>query len=146
MSDTQKPAFLALTNELGLNPDDMPVSCPIPSDGSYGGAMGPSQFMPRTWWDDQTGTGYKLRVTKITGHNPPSPWDNLDAFSATALYAMDAMSSCRSIYQTLYSQEACAAARYYAGGNWRKHMNGYGDKVAARAEAFQRDIDILDVQ
>jgi len=144
MSDSQKPSFLALTTALGLNPNTTPVSCPIVSDGQYGGAMGPSQFMPTTWWDIDSERGYQKRIEKITGNVPASPFSNLDAFTGTALYLSDGLSGCRSVYKTQYSQEACAAAKYYAGGNWRKHMNGYGYSVADRAAEFQKDIDILD--
>ncbi len=146
MSDAQKPSFLFITSQLGLDPDKTPVSCPIQYDGQYGGAMGPSQFMPKTWWDVDTNTGYKTRVEEITGSQFASPFNNLEAFTGTALYLNDALGSCDDIYKTTYSQESCAAAKYYAGGNWRKHMNGYGARVANRAMAFQKDIDILDSQ
>lgn len=144
MSDSQKPSFLSLMREIGRNPDSTPVSCPIDSDGAYGGAMGPAQFMPKTWWDYETETGYKRRVEGITGHVPASPFNNTDAFSASALYLNDGVKYCKTIYSSQYDQERCAAARYYAGGNWRRFMNSYGASVAKRANAFQADIDLLD--
>ena len=146
MSDSQKSSFLAITSELGLNPDATPVSCPIPSDGAYGGAMGPSQFMPRTWWDVGNETGFKKRVQNLLGISVASPFDNLHAFTATALYLNDSLVGCEKTYRTTYSQESCAAAKYYAGGNWRKFMNSYGASVANRAVEFQKDIDVLDSQ
>jgi len=149
MSDTQKPAYLALLFELGnKNPygtaEKTPVSCPISKDGAYGGALGPSQFMPKTWWDPTSGTGYKKRVEKVTGIVPASPFSNLEAFTATALYLSDALEGCEKIYSSNYEREKCAAAKYYAGGNWKTHRNGYGAKVANRAIEFQKDIDVLD--
>lgn len=146
MSNSQKPAFLYIMEQIGLDPDTVPVSCPIPSDGSYGGAMGPAQFMPRTWWDVETQTGYAKRVAKVTGASFANPFDNLDAFTANALYLSDALDYCSQIYSSQYDQESCAAARYYAGGNWRNHKSGYGASVANRAIEFQKDIDFLDTQ
>jgi len=139
MSDSQKPYFLKIIQEIGLDANTVPVSCPIVSDGSYGGAMGPAQFMPKTW------ELYKARVGAVTGGNPPSPFNNLDAFTATALYLSDGLSGCESIYKTVFSQEGCAAAKYYAGGNWRSYMSvgRYGYRVAERAALFQKDIDVL---
>ncbi|MBI5421380.1 MAG: hypothetical protein HZA35_03700 [Parcubacteria group bacterium] len=140
MSDKEKPIFLALIADLKLNPDNTPVSCPITSDGLYGGAMGPAQFMPSTW------KLYADRIAKITGGNPPSPFNNLDAFTGTALYLKNGLSGCVSSYSTQFSQENCAAAKYYAGNSWRSYMRvgSYGYRVADRAQAFQKDIDILD--
>lgn len=146
MSDAQKPHFLKLLAELGLDPETTPVSCPIASDGAYGGAMGPSQFMPQTWWDYNKQTGYKARVEKITGSVPASPFHNLEAFTATALYLNDALVGCRATYTDRFSQESCAAGKYYAGGNWKKFMATYGKSVANRANELQKDIDILDTQ
>ncbi len=146
MSNSQKPTYLDIMREIGMDPETTPVSCPISRDGQYGGAMGPAQFMPKTWWDSDTETGFKIRVGRATGHNPPSPFTNIDAFTATALYLSDGLQTCQSIYTNLYDQERCVGAKYYAGGNWRKHLKGYGASVASRAAAFQKDIDFLESQ
>ncbi|MBI3633793.1 MAG: hypothetical protein HY226_05915 [Candidatus Vogelbacteria bacterium] len=146
MSNMQKPSYLYILQNLSKDPNTTPVSCPIASDGQYGGAMGPSQFMPKTWWDIGAQTGYKNRVQSITGSPFASPFDNLDAFTATALYLDDALSGCESIYKTQVSREKCAAAKYYAGANWKRHLNDYGTNVAYRAAEFQKDIDTLDSQ
>ncbi|MEK7498832.1 MAG: hypothetical protein AAB611_03175 [Patescibacteria group bacterium] len=140
MSNKEKPVFLALIASLKLNPDNTPVSCPITSDGLYGGAMGPAQFMPSTW------KMYTDRIAKITGGNPPSPFNNIDAFTGTALYLKDGLTGCTASFNTLFSQENCAAAKYYAGGNWKAYtrVGLYGYRVADRAVALQKDIDILD--
>jgi len=153
MSDSQKPSFLAIAQELGINPNTTPVSCPIPSDGSYGGAMGPSQFMPRTWWDISNGYGYKKRVAKVLGVESPSPFVNLDAFVGTMLYLSDARAMCAGPkgFSSTFEIWGCTAAKYYSGLQSRgsrlaKHMNptySYGYKVAKRAQAFQKDIDLL---
>jgi len=146
MSNAQKPSFLALMSAIGKDPNTTPVSCPISKDGQYGGAMGPSQFMPTTWWDINAESGYQKRVEAITGNVPASPFVNEDAFTGTAIYLNDGLQGCKASYTSRYNQEACAAAKYYAGGNWKAHMRGYGASVATRAAAFQKDIDILDSQ
>ena len=149
MKNDQKPAFLALMAELKLDPNTTPVSCPYRPDGDYGGAMGPAQFMPNTW------SGYKAQVSAITGNNPASPFNNADAFVATALYLKNSLesSSCRNYakegnaaYPNLsvqFLQERCAAAQYYAGGNWYRFRFIYGDPVASQTQSFQKDINIL---
>lgn len=146
MSNAQKPSFLALMNTIGRDPDTTPVSCPISRDGQYGGAMGPSQFMPVTWWDVDKQTGYAKRVERATGSAPASPFNNLDAFTATALYLSDSVGVCRAAYSNSFNVESCGAARYYAGGNWKKFMSSYGKSVANRADQIQKDIDFLDTQ
>jgi len=139
MSNSQKSAFLKLMEELNMNPDTTLVSCPIASDGAYGGAMGPAQFMPTTW------ELYKNRVGEITGGNPASPFNNLDAFTATALYLKDGLVSCKQIYSSSFSQENCAAAKYYAGKNYKNYMSvgRYGYRVADRAVKFEDDIEAI---
>lgn len=131
-AEKQKAAFLKITSDLGLNPDTLPVS-KRPWYGC-GGAMGPAQFMPTTW------TLYVDRIAKATGHNPPSPWDNGDAFMASAILLMDNGAD----RGTAYS-ERLAALRYLAG--WRNAEKPayafYGDDVMALAEKYQKLIDIL---
>jgi len=139
------PVFLEIVGELGINPDAIKVSC-ANSDGAYGGAMGPAQFIPSTW------KLYKKDITAITGNKPPSPWDNSDAFAATASYLSDSLNSsgCRN-YADKYDyllphqmlQERCAAAKYYAGGRWFTYRFAYGDPVVEKADSFQADIDFL---
>ncbi len=139
MSNSQKPNFLSITQSLGLDPATTPVSCPIVSDGAYGGAIGPSQFMPNTWML------YTDKITAITGGSPASPFNNLDAFTGTALLLKDGLTGCKAIYSTTFSQENCAAAKYYAGGNWRAYtkVGRYGYRVADRADGFAADIAVL---
>lgn len=143
-----KPYFLDLLGRLGIDPESefAKVSCPISSHGSYGGAMGPAQFIPSTW------KIYEAKITEVTGNNPPSPWNNSDAFAATAVYMKDLLSSssCKNYaeankhlvsYQTLI--ERCAAAKYYSGGNWYKYRFWYGDPVVTTADEFEKDIAVL---
>lgn len=134
------PIFLALVASLKeagtAPPEPILVSC-ANRDGAYGGAMGPAQFIPSTW------KLYAARIAEITGHNPASPWHNGDAIMGTALYLKDASRGCDSIYSKQADIERCAAAKYYAGGRWRSHLWGYGDRVATKARQFQADIDVL---
>jgi len=142
------PAFLEIVNELNLTANLqaglIKVSCPIISDGAFGGAMGPAQFIPSTW------NLYKDRISEITGNHPPSPWSNLDAFVATSLYLKDSYnsSSCIDYAKQIPAQEQllrerCAAAKYYAGSRWYTYRWTYGEAVISRAEKFQKDIDII---
>ena len=123
------PHFLAITKQLGFDPDTTLVSCPIPSDGAYGGAMGPAQFIPSTW------VLYADAVSRITGSKPASPWRNSDAFIATGLLLKDNGAA---------SNELLAAARYYCGWNIRYVCtNVYGRNVVDTAARFQQDINVL---
>ena len=123
--------FLQITKELGLDPNTTPLSCPI--GGGWGGAMGPSQFIPTTWMS------YKNQIAGVTGNNPPNPWVPVDAFTATSLLLKDLGAAAGT-----FSAERQAALRYYAGGNWNKPQNAfYGDSVMRIAEGYDRQIQIL---
>ncbi len=76
-AEQEKNAFLKIVNSLGLNPDNVKVSAE-PNYGC-GGALGPAQFLPTTW------LGYVDQVARLTGHNPPNPWNIEDAFMASSL-------------------------------------------------------------
>ncbi len=127
-----QPVFKTICAQLGLNPDDMPVS--KKQWYGYGGAMGPAQFIPSTW------VLYQSRVAKITGNNPPNPWAPSDAFMAAALYLTDsgAVSGNR-------TSEHRAAMCYLAGcGNAKKaSLQFYGNDVLSYADKYEAQIKIL---
>jgi len=128
----QRTAFVEVTNELGLDPDQMPVSCKA-WYGYCGGAMGPAQFMPTTW------QLYKGLVSNITGNNPPNPWNPKDAFVASALLLKD-----NGAAEGGYTAERRAALKYLAGSNWAKPAYSfYGDDVMELAAKYQSQIDII---
>lgn len=124
-------AFLQICEELGLDPNKMPVSRK-PSYG-WGGAMGPAQFLPTTW------LAYKDEVARLTGHNPSSPWDIDDSFTAAALKLAKAGAS-----QKTYSAEWKAAMIYFAGSNWSRAVYSfYGDAVMELAGVIQEQLDLI---
>ncbi|MCL4358283.1 MAG: lytic murein transglycosylase [Patescibacteria group bacterium] len=131
MSPDEQPDFLKITTKLGLDPDNVYVSCK-PWYG-WGGAMGPAQFIPSTWLE------YSDRVSALTGDRPPSPWNNLDAFTAAAIKLTDAGAA-----QQTYDAEWKAAMIYFAGSNWSlSSLSFYGDDVMSIASRYQTDINTL---
>ena len=124
----QEP-FKQITEELGMNPDITPVSCPMFRNGEqlgWGGAMGPAQFIPSTW------IAYKGKVAAITG-SLANPWDIRDAFLAAALLLKD---------NGALNSEWAAAMRYFSGST-NPAYSFYGDNVVATTEKYQEDIDAL---
>lgn len=125
-------AFLSITQELGMDPDITPVSCPMmDSKGNrigFGGAMGPAQFIPTTW------LGYRNKVSAITGKSA-NPWDIRDAFLAAAIkLKADGAGS--------VSGEWTAAMKYFSGGT-NTAYRFYGDNVVKMAKEYQQDINDL---
>lgn len=154
------PVYLKITEVLGLDPRQMPVS-KQPGYG-WGGAMGPAQFIPSTWacfggfvivgtgkcnpvkgsyagpWEYDAS---KDRIRTLLGKNSPgNPWENQDAFMASALLLKD-----NGAARGTYASERLAALRYFAGwGNAEKPAFAfYGDGVMEHAAFFQKQIDIL---
>ncbi|MFA6365459.1 MAG: lytic murein transglycosylase [Candidatus Paceibacterota bacterium] len=139
------PYFLTLLSRLGIDPSSTAakVSC-ANSHGAYGGAMGPAQFIPSTW------KLYEAKIASVTKTNPPNPWNNSDAFVATGVYIRDLMDSKSCIdygnqipNQAQMLRERCAAAKYYAGGNWYTYRFWYGEPVVTKANSFEKDIAVL---
>jgi len=125
--------FKEITSKLGMDYSTTPLSCPIASVGGWGGAMGPSQFIPTTW------RSYEDKLSKVLGVKIPNPWNPEHSFTATALYLADLGASAKT-----YTAEKTAAAKYYAGGNYLQGPGqSYGNSVIAKAEKFQTDIDFL---
>jgi len=107
------------------------VSCP--QSVGYGGAMGPAQFIPSTW------KLYEKRLVLALGIATPDPWSARTAVMAMALYLEDLKAD-----RGTYSAEREAAARYFAGGNWKtKGALNYAASVLAFADKYQKDIDFL---
>jgi membrane-bound lytic murein transglycosylase B len=124
------PYFIDMMSRLGRDPFATPVSCP--QSIGYGGAMGPTQFIPSTW------KGYETRIATSFGVSVADPWNPEHAIMATALFLQDLGAA-----RGGYTAEREAAGRYYAGGNWATLGLGYAASVLAHAEGYQDDIDFL---
>ncbi len=125
--------FLEITKELGRDPYNTPVSCPM--SYGYGGAMGPAQFIPSTWMI------YKDRVKEIIG-KAADPWNIKDAFMAAALYLKDYGAA-----KQTYNDEWKAAMIYFSGTSRRTAYNGYGfygDSVLKITAGYEDDIKALE--
>jgi peptidoglycan hydrolase CwlO-like protein len=79
--DRDVAPFLDLMSRLGRDPYSAVVSCP--QSIGYGGAMGPSQFIPSTW------KMYESRLKSALGVSTPDPWNAKHAIMATALFLKD---------------------------------------------------------
>ncbi len=129
--DRDVPYFLDMMKRLGRDPYGTPVSCP--QSIGFGGAMGPTQFIPSTW------KGYEGRIASAYNVPVGDPWNPEHAIMATAMFLQDLGAS-----RGGYSAEREAAGRYYAGGNWMAYGLGYAASVLGHAEVYQDDIDFLD--
>lgn len=123
------PKFVNICAELGRDPLNTPVSCPM--SFGWGGAMGPAQFIPSTW------VLYKDRVKEITG-KAADPWNIKDSFLAAALYLADYGAKNRD-----YNSEWRAAMIYFSGST-NSRFRFYGDSVIATAKQYEQDIKELE--
>ena len=133
-SRDDQSAFLRITKALGLDADSTPLSCPI-AGGGWGGAMGPSQFIPTTW------ESIASRVANAVGVPVANPWRARDAIMATALYLGDRGGV------GVEANERNAACKYYSGRacDGRAPANSfYGNNVMALTRVIQADIDYLE--
>jgi hypothetical protein len=124
------PALKIILDALGKDPMTTKVSCP--QSIGYGGAMGPSQFIPSTW------QGYISRLQSTFGVYP-NPWNPEHAITASGMFLQDLGAAVGG-----YSAEFEAAGRYYAGGNWQLYGQGYATSVQNHATEIQKQIDFLD--
>ncbi len=144
------PVFKVMAETLGFDIKTQKVSCPL--SYGWGGAMGPSQFIPSTWAlyggyvnngnDNYTYVAGQDSIRQLLGKDvPSSPFRNQDAFLATALLMRDNGASAGS-----YNAEWTAAIRYYSGWNGinnpRNHF--YGDQVMQRKARLEAEIKTLD--
>jgi peptidoglycan hydrolase CwlO-like protein len=130
------PHFLKITEELGRDPYNTPVSCPM--SYGWGGAMGPAQFIPATW------IGYRDRLKEIAGR-PVDPWNIKDAFLASAVYLSDYGAA-----KKTYNDEFNAALSYFAGPGWFNssyrdiYKRDYGYPVMNLAGRYEAEIKVLE--
>lgn len=134
------PVFISLLSKLGRDPQKTQVSCWIAmySGGNptgWGGAMGPSQFIPSTW------KLFESKIMKITGASVADPWIPYHAITATSIYLADlgAISGNE-------ASERNAACKYYSGRSCAssKAGAGYGNSVMKKLYSMQQDIDKLE--
>ena len=157
-----RPLFLELSEILGVNPDEAPVSKKL--SYGWGGAMGPAQFIPSTWacfggfihkktkdcrydkniknfWAGPWSySSKKDRIRQVNGNNfPSSPWNPQDAFIAAGLFLGDLGAN-----KNVYGAKWCASLRYYSGSCSKKNQSRYSfypDTVEKREAKFESYIE-----
>lgn len=121
--------FESITKRLGKDWKMTPVSCPLGykyvSGRGFGGAMGPSQFIPSTWelMKNRLGADLGLDADNV------NPWNPEHAVMATALYMADLGAAAGG-----YTAETRAACKYYGTGG---SSCSYGQQVLAKAQNIQ---------
>lgn len=128
--------FLSITEELGKDPYNTPVSCPM--SYGWGGAMGPAQFIPATWQN------YRGRLETALGR-AANPWAIKDSFLAAGLYLSDYGAASQT-----YNGEFNAALSYFAGPGWAKssyasvYKRDYGYPIMSITSQYAKDIAKLE--
>ncbi len=133
------PVFLSLMSKIGRDPQKTPVSCWIAAysggqPSGWGGAMGPSQFIPSTW------KLFETRIQNATGASKADPWNPYHAITATAMYLEDLGAVAGN-----EASERNAACKYYSGRSCASSSAGagYGNSVMSKLYNMQLDIDKL---
>jgi membrane-bound lytic murein transglycosylase B len=125
--------FERITKALGKDWSTTPVSCPQP--GGYGGAMGPTQFIPSTW------ALFEARLMAALNVPATNPWNAEHAIMAMGLYLADVGATGQT-----YTAERNAACSYYSGRpcpGTGGAVDTYGTSVVTKAAKYQQDIDFL---
>lgn len=140
------PVLQSVLTRLGRDPLETKISCPIvvgkqivdgqeiPVTSGYGGAMGPSQFIPSTW------RLYENRIAQTLGVSIADPWSAEHAIMGTALLLKD-----NGAISGSYESERNAACRYYSGRSCDASLSiaSYGNNVMSHTSGFQANIDFL---
>ena len=128
--------FQELMAELGIPLEGQPLSCPLPGVPGWGGAMGPSQFIPTTW------NAYKDRIAAAVGVSVPNPWEPYHAITATAIYMADLGAD-----RGGFENERNAACKYYSGRDcYAPNVRNmfYGNAVLAHADDIEDQMALID--
>ncbi len=122
------PLLQSILNNLGRDPLSTRVSCPIAGISGYGGAMGPTQFIPSTW------NIIAEKVASAMGKNTADPWNAADAIMASA-YLLQGNGAAAGDT----TSERNAACKYYSGRKCSaaNHIASYGNQVMSRASSIQ---------
>lgn len=122
------PLLKTILEKLGRDPLSTRVSCPIAGIAGYGGAMGPTQFIPSTW------NIIAGKVASAMGKDTADPWNAADAIMASGyLLAGNGGAGGNA------TAERNAACRYYSGKvcSSASHIAAYGNQVMSRASTIQ---------
>lgn len=121
------PYLQSILKGLGRDPLNTRVSCPIAGIPGYGGAMGPTQFIPSTW------NMVASKVGSYMGKAVPDPWNPADAIMASAVLLQGNGAA------GTYESERNAACKYYSGRvcSAATHIANYGNQVMKRASTIQ---------
>ncbi|MSR87705.1 MAG: hypothetical protein EXS69_00845 [Candidatus Zambryskibacteria bacterium] len=155
------PLLQNILGNIGRDPLSTKVSCPIAGIAGYGGAMGPTQFIPSTWAcfggysNSRTGGCYfpkdskgkiiyegtwsynsdKDKIKSNLGKSTQSdPWNPADAIMASAILLAGNGATAGT-----YEAERTAACKYYSGKKCSSanHIARYGNDVMSRASNIQ---------
>lgn len=128
------PPLKDILSRLGRDPLTTRVSCP--QSFGYGGAMGPSQFIPSTW------KLYESRIAQYLGVSIVDPWNARHAIMGTALLLQD-----NGAITGDTVSEKNAACKYYSGksctGSTNPAVASYGNSVLGYTATYQANIDFL---